>query len=222
MPLSRESLTDDSFKDRLLEAQPGAMTLMDEAAFEASRRRILDAAEDTGALWVFAAGSLIWNPIIEVAERRPATLHGYARSFCVWATNGRGSPEAPGLWLGLEPEEGGRAEGVALRIERGSWEEETLILWRREMVSGVYRPAWVEAETPDGPVHAVAFLGEPEHERYAGRLPLAEQAEAIARGEGPLGTNRDYLFSIVERLGEAGMGDAYLDDLAARVRQRCR
>ena len=218
MPLTRESLLDDSFKERMLEEAPGAMSLMDEAAFEASRQSILRRAEAAGQLWVFAYGSLIWNPLIEVAESRPARLVGHSRQFCVWAHIGRGTPEEPGLWLALGP--GGKAGGMALRIAREDWDRETLILWRREMISGVYRPEWLELETEAGPLPCCAFLANPDHERYAGPLSREQVAAAIARGEGSLGTCRDYLFTLNERLRETGHADPYLEDIERDVRAR--
>ena len=95
MPLSRDSLSDDSFKQKMLDEAPGEMTLMEEGAFEASRRAILDKAEETGELWVFGYGSLIWNPIVQVAERRLAHLPGHARRFCVWRPSDAARPIVP-------------------------------------------------------------------------------------------------------------------------------
>lgn len=216
MPLSRDSLSDDSFKQAMLDEHPGAMSLMDPEAFEASRQKILRQAERVGELWVFAYGSLIWNPIIDVAEIRPATLHGYSRRFCVWAVIGRGTPDCPGLWLGLD--EGGACSGVALRVERGSWDEETLILWRREMISGVYRPEWLMLKTEQGPLPCCAFVANPDHERYVTEISDADTITAIARGCGSLGTCRDYLFTLDERLAGHGFRDPYIQRLAQDVR----
>ena len=53
-------------------------------------------------LWVFAYGSLIWDPGFEFAEARPALLRGYHRAFCLYSKRYRGTPERPGLVLGLD------------------------------------------------------------------------------------------------------------------------
>src|SRR4030095_3374976 len=65
--------------------------------------------------WVFAYGSLLWSPLFPVAEMRPATLRGLHRRFCLWSLATRGTPEKPGLVLGLE--RGGTCRGVVLRLQ---------------------------------------------------------------------------------------------------------
>src|SRR5262245_40796126 len=92
--------------------------------------------------WVFGYGSLMWNPAIKWAERRVARLEGFRRSFCFWTPLGRGTPQLPGLMLALEA--GGDCTGIAWRIAADDVEEEFRILWNREMLSGVYRAAWVD------------------------------------------------------------------------------
>jgi cation transport regulator ChaC len=51
--------------------------------------------------WVFAYGSLMWNPGFPFLESHPALVRGYHRSFCVESTHYRGTKEKPGLVLGL-------------------------------------------------------------------------------------------------------------------------
>src|SRR4029450_8373640 len=87
--------------------------------------------------WVFAYGSLLWNPLFPVAEMRPATLRGLHRRFCLWSLATRGTPEKPGLGLGLD--RGGTCRGVALRLPAPLAIDELHLLWRREMVVGSYR-----------------------------------------------------------------------------------
>ena len=216
MPLSRDSLSDDSFKQQMLDEAPGEMELMEDGAFEASRQAILAEAARDGELWVFAYGSLIWNPIINVAETEAARLDGYARRFCVWAPIGRGTPDCPGLWLGLD--EGGSSDGKALRIDRDEWEMETLILWRREMISGVYIPAWLPVEVGGKTRKCCVFLANPEHPRYAAQIGWDRKVDAIARAEGSMGTCREYLNALADNLSAAGMRDAYIERLDAEVR----
>ena len=216
MPLSRDSLADDSFKQKMLDEAPGEMTLMDETAFEASRQDILRKAEEAGELWVFGYGSLIWNPIVDVAEQRPARLDGHSRRFCVWAPIGRGSPDCPGLWLALD--EGGSCDGVALRLPEGRWDEETLILWRREMISGTYRPSWLTVDMNGEQKPCCVFLSNPAHDRYETNIPYPDQVAAIAQSEGSLGTCRSYLYDLADGLGKHGMNDPYIERLAADVR----
>jgi len=219
MSLTRDTLADDSFKQKMIDEAPGEMELMDDDAFEASRQNILEKASETGEFWVFGYGSLIWNPIIEVQDIQPARLSGYGRRFCVWAPIGRGTPECPGLWLGLD-ETGGDAEpcdGMALRIEAGKWDMESLILWRREMISGVYIPAWLDLEIAGEVKKSCVFLANPQHARYAAKIDWKAKVEAIAHAEGSLGPCREYLYSLAENLGEAGMKDPYIERLVKDV-----
>ena len=61
------------------------------------------AAKPKGAgWWVFAYGSLLWNPLFPFAEARPALLRGLHRRFCVYSLASRGTRDAPGPVLGLE------------------------------------------------------------------------------------------------------------------------
>lgn len=216
MPLSRDSLRNDAFKDQMMNEAPGEMTLMDPEAFEASRQAILRKAEEFGELWVFGYGSLIWNPIVEVAEHRPARLDGYSRRFCVWAPIGRGSPECQGLWLGLD--DGGSCDGVALRLPEGQWDAETLILWRREMISAVYRPNWLMLEMEGGARPACVFLANPEHDRYADVVAHEDKVRAIATAAGSLGTCRSYLYDLADGLAKHDLRDSYIEQLVTDVR----
>ena len=64
-------------------------------------REILDhalvTAPPSGDVWVFAYGSLIWNPAIEFTETRVGQLFGYSKKFCLKSLIGRGTPDRPGL-----------------------------------------------------------------------------------------------------------------------------
>jgi cation transport protein ChaC len=138
----------------------------------------------------------------------------------IWMQLGRGSPECPGLMLGLVP--GGACAGVALRIERAAAATEFDILFRREMVSGSYDPRWVTVQIDGiaGPRKALCFLMNRAHERYAGRLSDATVADAIAHAAGPLGACRDYLDHTVAALGALGIDDKPLARMQKMVQAR--
>ena len=65
-------------------------------------------------LWVFAYGSLMWQPDFDYVEARGALLRGYHRAMCILSTHYRGCAEAPGLVLGLD--HGGACRGRAFRV----------------------------------------------------------------------------------------------------------
>src|SRR3978361_1416381 len=68
-------------------------------------------------LWVFGYGSLMWKPGFEFVEQAPARLIGEHRALCVYSFDHRGTPEKPGLVLGLD--RGGACRGVAFRVAAG-------------------------------------------------------------------------------------------------------
>ena len=82
----------------------------------------------TGAhdLWVFGYGSLMWRPGFAYEEAQHARLTGYRRCFCIYSVYHRGTPERPGMVLGLD--RGGACEGIAYRVggAASSWEDHLL------------------------------------------------------------------------------------------------
>jgi cation transport protein ChaC len=164
-------------------------------------------------LWIFGYGSLMWDPSVEFTEVRHAFCGGHQRSFCLWDEGGRGSMEEPGLMLAID--EGGSCEGLAFRIEPDKLEHETFVLFRREMLAPVYRPVWLKLDTVAGPIEALGFAANHDHEDIKPGIPLQNQAKMIARAKGMFGTNLDYLSDMHERLEILGIEDIYVSELYA-------
>ena len=183
---------------------------------EATRREALAGRE--GDLWVFAYGSLMWDPAIAIAEIRTATLHGYHRRFCLKSQIGRGSAERPALMAALDL--GGVCHGLALRIPAEHVDRETEILWMREMIASAYVPTFVPVATPQGHVEALTFVMNRDSSRYV-QLDIEEAAQLIATGRGMRGTSLDYVERVAERLEILGLSDPALDELHDRARQFC-
>jgi cation transport protein ChaC len=177
---------------------------MEHDAREANRLAVLTGrlAQD---LWVFAYGSLIWDPAVQVEEYRFGALAGWRRKFCMRLEGGRGSRERPGLMAALD--EGGRCDGIVFRIPRALVDQETEYMWRREMFAGAYRPLFLEVETPQGAVDALVFVMDQTNHRYFPDVPENKAARMIAEAEGGLGPNFDYLDSLVRHLDELGIKD---------------
>jgi cation transport protein ChaC len=215
--LTRESILDGSMRalSRGLNGPGGRY--MSDAERGADIIRMLGQAPAPNRIWVFAYGSLIWNPAIHYVERRTARVHGYHRQFCLWSRAGRGSPDRPGLMLGIEP--GGSCHGVIYRLAPHQIYSELDVVWRREMGTMAYRPVWIAARTPQGIEHAIAFAVNRAHERYIADLDLAATARYLASGAGPLGRCRDYLYETVTHLRALGLRDRHLELLESRVRE---
>lgn len=179
---------------------------------EADRRRWLESRPEPD-LWVFAYGSLMWDPSFKFDEVRLAHCPGYQRSFCLWDDGARGSKEEPGLMLAID--EGGSCEGLAFRIRQEEIEHETFVLFRREMLVPVYRPVWLDLDTAAGPIEALGFVANRAREDIKPGIPLAQQAGMISCAKGLFGDNMDYLSDLHERLMFLGVKDPYVSELYA-------
>lgn len=169
-----------------------------------------------GDLWVFGYGSLMWNPGFEHVGSQPALLRGYHRSFCVTSTRYRGTPERPGLVLGLD--RGGSCRGIAFLVAEAKVDRVLADLWEREMPRRVYSPRVVSLELGDGAkTKALTFVADRAHEAYTGRMEIEDVARTIADCSGARGPNADYLFNTLRHLDTLGIRERTLDALAQAV-----
>lgn len=173
---------------------------------------------DLGAadLWVFGYGSLIWRPGFPFAESQPARLHGYHRSLCVFSHVHRGTPERPGLVLGLD--RGGICRGLAFRVAATDAIETVAYLRAREQATSVYLERHMPVRLEDGrSVRALVYVADRRHLQYAGRLPAEERFALVRDGRGGSGPNPDYVLQTHEHLRKMGVIDPVLADLAHRL-----
>jgi cation transport protein ChaC len=172
-----------------------------------------------GDLWVFGYGSLIWRPGFEFVERVEARLVGAHRSLCVYSFDHRGTPERPGLVLGLD--QGGACRGMAYRVSAGKRAETIKYLRAREQTTMVYRESirsvWLR-DSPERRVSALCFVVDRGHTQYAGRLSLDQQLHHVRQGHGRSGANRDYVLATVAALEELGLRETELHLLAERLK----
>jgi cation transport protein ChaC len=179
---------------------------------------VLAPVDADAGFWVFAYGSLMWRPGFAFAERRRARLDGWRRGFRLWSVHYRGTPERPGLVLGLDAEPGAACEGVAYRVAPEHGAATLGYLRDRELVSYAYAERIERVTLDDGAeAAALAYVVDPRHPQYAGKLDPETQATVIARAAGPAGANRDYLAATLAHLEEIGLEDAELTALARRV-----
>lgn len=175
-----------------------------------------DAASSRDGYWVFGYGSLMWDPGFPSSQCHPALLIGYHRQFCLYSHRYRGTPEQPGLVLGLD--RGGSCRGVVYRVPDAAAEATKAYLWERELFDYAYLPKLLPVRFPGGRVLAQAFVVDRSQSQYAGRLDPQTIASLIATRAGQRGRNRDYLENTLRHLHELGIRDRGLESLAARVR----
>lgn len=169
-------------------------------------------------MWVFAYGSLLWDPGFEVAEEIRADLNGYIRSFCMRSVRYRGTDENPGLVLALDAGEGFCA-GMALRVEEEKAAQVLDYLRERELISSAYNEAWLDIDLADGrTVNAVTYVINREHDQYCAEK-LEDQPMIIANAEGSRGPNPEYLFKTANLLHDLNIADPDLDWLSQKVQE---
>jgi cation transport protein ChaC len=215
--LTREELSDERIEQIVQDARAaGYHFFLSAEERAASLNDALTRYAPGAEAWIFAYGSLMWNPALEYAESLPCKVEGWHRSFCFWTPMGRGTPELPGLMLALE--RGGACEGIAYRLAPEQLKSELAVLWNREMLVGAYRPQWVPTKLRDGRiVTAVTFEVDPEHSQYCCDLPIEKQAHHMAFAEGRRGTCRDYLANTAAHARALGIHDPYIEDMVERV-----
>ncbi|BCF95065.1 gamma-glutamylcyclotransferase [Paraburkholderia largidicola] len=187
--LSRELLVNGTLHSRI--AQAAGLGLL--WTSEQMRRSLSETMEgiDQSNVWIFAYGSLIWNPIFQVALKRTARIYGYHRGFYLSSVVGRGNPEQPGIMLALDA--GGSCDGVVLKIGGDDVQTELELLWKREMLAGSYHPRWVMGRSSEGDVRALTFVANRGAPNYIGRISDEEAARRLMIARGPLGSNLDYV-----------------------------
>jgi len=179
-------------------------------------RPLPNSAFPHGDLWVFGYGSLMWQPGFQYIAQFPARLIGEHRSLCIYSHIHRGTPEKPGLVLGLD--RGGACQGTAFQVAEANRDSTLAYLRNREQKTGVYREVmrsvWIEGDARQQ-VHALTYVVDRGHPQYAGALTLEQQLHYVANSHGVSGANRDYVISTVKALEARGCHDATLHNLVA-------
>ena len=207
-----------------VEADPGPdpdRVPMSDADYDALSADILAMFAD-GPLWLFAYGSLLWNPGFDFEDCHPARAHGWHRSFCMKLSRFRGSPENPGLMLALD--RGGSCRGQIMKIAASARSEQLGRLLKREipyrrLMKG-YRKIGVQSR--QGSIEVLTFYAGMRGDKFYSPHPIEEQAKLIARAAGHGGSAAAYLFQTVNKLEELGIHDSYIWRLQALVADEIR
>lgn len=173
-------------------------------------------AGHTGDLWVFAYGSMMWDPALDFTEVRRAWLPGHARRFNLCDVYGaRGTHEAPGLMAALDRGDG--CHGLAFRVPAESVEAETRNLWAREMTLPSYLPRLLPVDIDSECVIALTFLADHDADMIRSDVTREEQVRYLATGTGFLGSSRYYLETIARQFAALGIDDPEVGSLIADV-----
>src|SRR5580700_7043411 len=176
------------------------------------------AEHESGDLWIFGYGSLMWRPGFDFVERVPARLIGLHRALCVYSFVHRGTPEQPGLVLGLD--RGGMCRGIAFRVAAAAREKTLAYLRAREQVTTVYLETMRRIELEERArrqVRALCFIVDRSHVQYAGRLTLDECLHHVRVGHGSSGPNRDYVVETARALEALGYRETDLHRITERL-----
>lgn len=160
--------------------------------------------------WVFGYGSLMWRPGFAHVETVRARLHGYRRSLCIYSHFHRGSPDHPGLVLGLDA--GGSCLGMAFRVPGEMTEEVMVYLREREMSNNVYHEKRLRLRLHDGrDVQGLVYVADRRHVQYAGALKAEDAAAIVASAHGESGANIDYVANTLKHLRDMRVRDHALE-----------
>jgi glutathione-specific gamma-glutamylcyclotransferase len=181
---------------------------------EQSRIDTLSKTNLEDGLWVFGYGSLMWKPEFPYIERMIGKLEGYHRDFCVWAIISRGTPEKPGLSLGLKP--GGMTHGMLFKIAPEHIEKVTIQLWEREIITGILLPKWLPVKYNQKTIEALIFVVDETHAQFADLNPV-DAAPIILKASGKNGTCFEYLDNTIKQLINIDVADPYLNNLLEYV-----
>jgi glutathione-specific gamma-glutamylcyclotransferase len=192
-------------------AMGGTRELAGEDDLAAILARLMATRPAGGEVWIFAYGSLIWNPNFAHEAETVAHVHGWHRAFCLgWMRSFRGCPDRPGLMMALD--RGGSCRGVAFRLHTGQLEENLMPIIRREMpfkANGM-EARWLRGHTAEGPRTMLGFPVCRAAPDYVAGLTEDQIVTALARSAGPQGTMAEYLASTVAHLEDRGIRDRYL------------
>lgn len=173
-------------------------------------------------IWVFAYGSLMWNPGFEVAASEEAVAYGWHRAFSLRIERLRATSDAPGLMLALRP--GGSCSGLVLKLQCTTRRENLRTLLAREIryaeVCDMVR--WVAVKTPTGVRRALTFWASGRQSALTEKIPLDEAAGLIAQACGPAGSCAEYLHRTVSDLADRKIYDRNLWQLQQIVAARLR
>jgi len=166
--------------------------------------------------WVFAYGSLMWNPGFDYIDAQPATLYGYHRRLCLWSTRYRGTERNPGLVLGLD--RGGSCQGFAYHVDNKDTSAVVEYLCDRELLSGAYEPKVCPLNLAGGRrISALTFVSKPDHPHFVPRLAIEDTVLVVKDAVGARGCNRSYVLNTVSHMNQMNIRGTELHRIAEQL-----
>ncbi len=172
-----------------------------------------------GDLFVFAYGSLMWNPDFPYKNHEAACLYGYHRRLAIYSTVYRGTEAAPGLCFGLD--KGGCCNGVVFEIIKNKQEQVITYLFEREMFADAYIPRYLTVKTAQGIKKKVlTFVVNRHTPKYAVPMPLEKIKDIISKGKGIGGTNLEYIDNSQKALMQMQVNSPKLNRLCQQLHKK--
>lgn len=158
----------------------------------------------------------MWNPGFEYIIAQKARLIGYHRAPCVYSFVHRGTPEKPGIVLGLAPE--GECIGLAFKVDGGNKKEVLQYLRKRELVTGVYQEIQHPIVLDSGEnVEAITYVIDTGHEQYVKNRDIDHLMPFILQGYGQSGDNKDYMVETLDKLKRLEIDDEIVGEIVHRL-----
>jgi len=182
-----------------------------------SGTRECNRASDTGDIWLFGYGSLIWRPDFPYQKKSVALVDGWVRKFWQGSHDHRGVPEAPGRVVTLLPEADQQCAGMAFQIAHKDALEIFRALDHREK-NGYERhtsPCLLIEEKRT--VECIFYVASESNVAFLGPAPLIEIAQQINSSVGPSGSNREYLLQLANALRNLNLPDEHVFALEREV-----
>ncbi len=216
--LSREIIV-DGLVHKLAKARDGKNSnILSSEDLVISRQKYIPDNYEGPDIWVFGYGSLIWNPLMKYSTQEKVKIYGYHRKFCLWTKIGRGTPEYPGLILGLI--NGGSVEGIAFKISSKNAVRELDLLWKREMLNNSYEPKWLKVFSKNKQMQALTFVVKKDCPNYAKINDHQEVSKIISNAKGYIGPCSQYLFETHNALKKLKINDNYISSLMQFVTKK--
>nr|XP_037272140.1 putative glutathione-specific gamma-glutamylcyclotransferase 2 [Rhipicephalus microplus] len=153
------------------------------------------------AMWVFGYGSLMWKADFPYNRKLVGYVKGYVRRFWQASEDHRGVPGKPGRVVTLVPstDQNDCVWGVAYEIPEGEKDDVIGRLDFREK-DGYDRVqvTFYPGKSEEKPFPLTIYVAQKENPFYLGPANALDIARQIRSAEGPSGSNREYLLSLIE------------------------